>query len=182
MSPSTAKGIVASVPSGQTVSVWPTIASGGPSPGRSARRCPPGKIEACAPRCRSSAAITSATSTTPAEPVGDSISTSCRSNETAAVASTLVRGGLEHAERLFDRFDGVLDPLGLVRPALALHERALEPVEGDLVLACVEVVPADVVVQRAEPADHVRIAGRLRKLDAAIGPGEAAFLIRCGDR
>ena len=76
--------------------------------------------------------------------------------------------GLELAASLLHRLARMLDPLGLVRPLLALDERTLEPVERGLVVARVEVVPADVVEEGAEPVRHLGI-GRRRGRGRCLG-------------
>src|SRR5215213_3324086 len=76
--------MVSSVPTGQTVSVWPMTRSGRPRPWISARRWSPSRISTSAPSAASSLAIRSATPRTPGDRVGDSISTSSRRSVTIA--------------------------------------------------------------------------------------------------
>src|SRR5215213_6240276 len=91
--------MVSSVPTGQTVSVWPMTRSGRPRPWISARRWSPSRISTSAPSAASSLAIRSATPRTPGDRVGDSISTSSRRSVTIASAVIACAAGPRRESR-----------------------------------------------------------------------------------
>ena len=86
----------------------------------------------------------------------------------------------ERSERLADRVPRDLDGRRVRRVALSRTQRPLEGIEGECVVGCFVVLPAEVVEQRPEPVGGA--FALLREVDSSLRPGDEALAIGCGER
>src|SRR5439155_94689 len=88
----------------------------------------------------------------------------------------------ERAQRLADRVAREPDLRGLLGPRLARLESAPKGRERGLVLAAAVVLPAEVVLERAEPVAHLGVVGFPRELHCAPSPADDRVVIGRGER